>query len=223
MTEPSGKPTQKWRIALLIAAVVLTAVSCIDLPEYACEGGAIYLQHLGTLLLLLPLAADLKMRTFTIPVCICLFLFICLHILGARYLYSNVPYREWTERLFEVHIEEAEIHGNDFDRLVHFAFGVLLLPVFLRIAEKWLKIDNYAAALVTSWALVQSFSMLYEVFEWLLSTIVSPEDAECYNGQQGDMWDAQKDMFLALTGSTVTAAFLALRRGFIRAKERRRA
>ena len=223
MADSSDKRTQKWRIALLIAAVALTAVSCIDLPEYACEGGAIYLQHLGTLLLLLPLAADLKLRTFTIPVCVCLFLFICLHILGARYLYSNVPYREWAERFFEMHIEEAEIHDNDFDRLAHFAFGVLLLPLFLRIAEKWLKIDNYAAALVTAWALVQSFGMLYEVFEWLLSTVVSPEDAECYNGQQGDMWDAQKDLFLALAGSTVTAVFLGLCRCIIRARERRRA
>jgi putative membrane protein len=44
--------------------------------------------------------------------------------------------------------------------------------------------------------------MLYEVFEWLLTLLLSPKDADSYNGQQGDMWDAQKDMGLALLGSS---------------------
>jgi putative membrane protein len=43
--------------------------------------------------------------------------------------------------------------------------------------------------------------MFYEVFEWMLSIVLSPEDAESYNGQQGDYWDAQKDMALAFVGS----------------------
>jgi len=45
-------------------------------------------------------------------------------------------------------------------------------------------------------------SLIYELLEWNLTLMASPEDAETYNGQQGDLWDAQKDMALALLGST---------------------
>lgn len=223
MAEAADKRTQTVRIFLLVAAVILAAASCIDLPECSRGDNSLLLQHLGTLFLLLPLAADLKLRSFTTPVCVCLFIFICLHLLGARYIYSNVPYHRWAEQLFGIHLAKPGVHANQYDRLVHFAFGVLLLPLFLRVAEKWLKIGNFAAALVTAWALVQSFSLLYEVFEWLLTLIVDPMDAADFNGQQSDLWDAQKDMCLALIGSTATAAFLALRRLLVRAKNRREA
>ena len=53
--------------------------------------------------------------------------------------------------------------------------------------------------------MIQTGSMIYELFEWLLTIIVSSEAANNYNGQQGDMWDAQKDMALALVGSSISA------------------
>ncbi|MEM1249606.1 MAG: DUF2238 domain-containing protein, partial [Acidobacteriota bacterium] len=46
-------------------------------------------------------------------------------------------------------------------------------------------------------------SALYEIFEWLLTIVVAPGYAESYNVQQGDAWDAQKDMALALLGSAL--------------------
>ena len=52
-----------------------------------------------------------------------------------------------------------------------------------------------------AWLIIQTGSMIYELFEWLLTI------ADNYNGQQGDIWDAQKDMVLAMLGSTVMAAF----------------
>ena len=204
--------SQRTRIALLILTFLLAAASCVKAPDFAYDGGALWLQHLGTFVLALPLLADLKLRRLSLPVCIGLFLFTCLHILGARYLYSNVPYDRWAERFLNWHVELDEVHGNKFDRLVHFAFGLLMLPLFFQIARRWFGIGNFFHALFFAWLFVQSFSLLYEVFEWVLSEVMSPEDAEGYNGQQGDMWDAQKDMFLALLGSTVAAAFLTLRR-----------
>jgi len=45
--------------------------------------------------------------------------------------------------------------------------------------------------------------LFYEVFEWVLSLALSPEQADAYNGQQGDFWDAQKDMALAMLGAIV--------------------
>lgn len=53
-----------------------------------------------------------------------------------------------------------------------------------------------------AWLMIQTGSMIYELFEWLLTIVMTPDAADNYNGQQGDMWDAQKDMALALVGST---------------------
>ena len=60
-------------------------------------------------------------------------------------------------------------------------------------------------AVLVAWPMVQAGSLFYELFEWALTLVLSPEDAEGYNGQQGDMFDAQKDMALAMLGSTLIA------------------
>lgn len=56
-----------------------------------------------------------------------------------------------------------------------------------------------------------SSSLIYEWVEWLLAMGLSPEQAEAYNGQQGDMWDAHKDMLLALLGGMLGAVVFAKR------------
>lgn len=47
--------------------------------------------------------------------------------------------------------------------------------------------------------------MVYKLFEWLLTIVMSPEQADNYNALQGDAWDAQKDMALAMLGFTIMA------------------
>jgi putative membrane protein len=54
--------------------------------------------------------------------------------------------------------------------------------------------------------------MVYEVFEWGISVFLSPQDVEAYNGQQGDYWDAQKDMALALLGAILMILLLLVNR-----------
>ena len=67
------------------------------------------------------------------------------------------------------------------------------------------------AAVFVAWLLVQTGSMVYEIFEWQLAVHFSPETAEKYNGQQGDVWDAQKDMLLAMISSTFMAICYAIK------------
>ena len=71
---------------------------------------------------------------------------------------------------------------------------------------------NYMVAILFSWLAIQTGSMVYELFEWLLTILVSPEEADSYNGQQGDIWDAQKDMALAMIGSTIPALWYMCKR-----------
>ena len=66
---------------------------------------------------------------------------------------------------------------------------------------------KHVAAVFMAWLIIQTGSMVYELFEWLLTIVMSPELADNYNGQQGDIWDAQKDMVLAMLGSTIMAVW----------------
>ncbi|MEM9409411.1 MAG: DUF2238 domain-containing protein [Acidobacteriota bacterium] len=130
---------------------------------------------------------------------LCLVCFLALHVVGARYVYSNVPFGE---RLSWLALGGDLPTRNHYDRLVHLAFGFLLaLPIGEWALRRWraARLQAWVVALVTLLAV----SALYEIFEWLLTIVAAPGYAESYNGQQGDAWDAQKDMALALLGSAL--------------------
>lgn len=227
-----SKTTWYIKLSLLVTAVLLGIASCIGAPGYAYDGGCIILQHVGTVVLLIPLALELKRQRLTVPACVGLFLFICVHLIGARYLYSNVPYDEWAKTFLNLEIDikgnyeikavgTGVIHGNKFDRLVHFSFGLLLFPFAYQLMKRLMKGLTPFQALLFAWLFIQSASMIYELFEWALSLVLSPEHTEDYNGQQGDMWDAQKDMALALAGSTISALCIFFSEKMYRRPEKR--
>ncbi|MGE0413665.1 MAG: DUF2238 domain-containing protein [Verrucomicrobiales bacterium] len=131
------------------------------------------------------------------------FLFYYLHELGAHYTYSNVPYDVWWQSLFGRSLNEMMgWERNHFDRLVHFLYGLLLAypvrEIFLSLARArgfwgyFLPLD-----------LVLSSSALYELFEWAAAEIFAGDIGVAYVGAQGDFWDAQKDMALAMTGALI--------------------
>ncbi|WP_439275306.1 DUF2238 domain-containing protein [Psychrobacter sp. 1U2] len=133
-------------------------------------------------------------------------MFLIIHIIGARYLYSYVPYDEWTQWLFGISLND--IFGwqrNMYDRLVHFSYGLLLFAAMYDSLEHIFKVKSVKALIAITLMLNMSTSLLYELFEWSLAMTMSPEAAEAYNGQQGDMWDAHKDMALALFGGLIAA------------------
>ena len=140
--------------------------------------------------------------------------FTILHVIGARYIYSYVPYKELAVLLGMVDNRFFQDSRNHYDRLVHFSFGILLFPYLVYLCKKWFKHQRFIAVFM-AWLMIQTGSMMYELFEWLLTIVMSADAADCYNGQQGDMWDAQKDMALALLGSTVMLFCYMLRYAYM--------
>ena len=133
-----------------------------------------------------------------------IFCFMLLHVLGAHYTYSLVPYDKWSEWLFKMNITELfGFSRNHYDRLVHLSFGLLMAypvrEVFLRIASVkgiwgyYLPLDVMA-----------SFSVAYELLEFAIAVIIGGAAAATYNGEQGDVWDAHKDMFMAICGGIIS-------------------
>jgi putative membrane protein len=129
-------------------------------------------------------------------------LFLILHVYGSHYTYAFVPFGDTLGAWFGT-------DRNMFDRLMHLAFGLLFaLPIreALRNLQAKGLFWNYWLPL----CLVLSFSAAYEVMEWLTVLTVNPEVSVDFVGAQGDIWDAQKDMFLAGIGSfTTLTAILA--------------
>lgn len=124
-----------------------------------------------------------------------LFLFFTLHAIGAHYTYSEMPVGNWLR-------DELGWARNHYDRVVHFSFGLLLAgPLRELLAGVGVR-GRYLPSIVALHVLM-GWSGLYEVMEGLVAMVVSPELGAAFNGTQGDIWDAQKDMSLAVVGACI--------------------
>ncbi|WP_296404053.1 DUF2238 domain-containing protein [Psychrobacter sp.] len=171
-----------------------------------------YLLHqLGTVIFLAMVWACYRYLASTTTSFLLASLFILFHIIGARYLYSYVPYNDWSQLLIGIDINVwLGWERNMYDRLVHFCYGLLLLPLMKDVFGYLMPSLTIKAILLLVLQFNLASSALYELFEWMLGITLSPEDAEAYNGQQGDMWDAQKDMFLAFVGAIISSSIIYL-------------
>ncbi|MDH4098069.1 MAG: DUF2238 domain-containing protein [Nitrospira sp.] len=128
-------------------------------------------------------------------------LFLTLHAVGAHYTYAEVPLGLWMEAAFH-------LGRNHFDRIVHFSFGFLLaypMEELFRLGagvRGWLL---YYLPVMT----VLGLSGLWEIIESWVAGAVHPELGITYLGSQGDVWDAQKDIAVALYGALLCVTILA--------------
>lgn len=142
----------------------------------------------------------------------CLFLFLVLHSVGAHYTYSEVPYDRAFEQLTGRPLNELlGWERNHYDRLVHFAYGLLITPLALELYQAVAPPRGLWRWLLPLLFMV-SHSVLYELVEWSAAVVFGGDLGVAYLGTQGDAWDAQKDMALAAAGS-VLAILVAAARG----------
>lgn len=193
--------SQRLQLALVCSICGLLGLSLLD-PQFPVEQ---LLEHIPTVVSLGVILLGVRRRWWSTLAVVCLMAFAVLHIVGARYVYSLVPYDEVLRTTVGVSLHETfGLRRNHYDRLVHFLFGMLMpLPVAEVIARRSRipATDN----VVLSISFLTAFSGLYEVSEWLAAIVMSPDMAENYNGQQGDVWDPQKDMALAFLGNLLVA------------------
>jgi putative membrane protein len=197
-------PYRSWVLLVVLLALAASAIAPYDRRDWCLE----HLPTLAAIAFLVfyekrPGGVPLDNASYTL-----LFLFTALHVIGAHHLYMRVPYDAWCEATLGV--RPSDLFGasrNHYDRFVHFCFGLLVMPVFAELvhrhvtrARRW--------TIVVAIAFVGLVGKVYELAEWLIAIVMSPEAAEAYNGQQGDPFDAQKDMGLALLGSLAASPFV---------------
>ena len=181
--------TNKEGFALVLAGGVLLTLSGLaphDRPTWVLETFPIFLAA--------PLLIATARRFPLTPLAYRLiFLHALVLMLGAHYTYAHVPVGTWLQETFD-------LGRNHYDRLGHFMQGfapaviareILLRPSPLR-PGKWLFTLVAAVCL--------AISACYEFIEWAAAVILG-QGADAFLGTQGDPWDTQWDMFLALVGA----------------------
>lgn len=198
---------RRTKALLVIWVIFLLIITCIH-PVYPNE---IFLQHIPTVIMIaffiyVTIKNNLSNKAF-----LCLVLLITFHIIGARWNYSNTPYNQWIKSVsgFDLH-EFFGFKRNHYDRLVHFVYGLFMIIPASEIYNRWLNLPAKFSKHV-AFLFVLASSLVYELMEWGIAIVMSPEQAEAYNGQQGDWWDAQKDMALAMFGALLTLVILRLK------------
>lgn len=180
--------------------MLAAAALCIPLSAWgALYPGNTWLQ-VGPVAASLPFAwRALRRAPISNSSAACITAFVLLHLFAARWSYSFVPY--------DALVPALATERNHFDRLVHLAFGALAMAPVVEAGVRYWGLTQ-RMALVLAVLFVLAVGGLYEIFEWSLTLALAPEDAGAYNGEQGDMFDAQKDMALAGLGGLIALPFV---------------
>jgi putative membrane protein len=195
-------PGDRYPLALLVAFVaIFTALGLA--PSYREDW---LLENLLVFVALPLLLATYRRLRFSNFAYTCLFVFFVLHEIGAHYTYSEVPWREW----LAVVGDGAPAGRNHYDRFVHFAYGLLLMPAAFELITARMSPRGLWRWLMPV-LFIMSHSVIYELIEWLAALRFGGDLGVAYLGTQGDVWDAQKDMALATFGAVIGLAVVAIR------------
>lgn len=133
-----------------------------------------------------------------------IFVFLCLHEVGAHYTYAMVPYDQWFEALTGKGLNERlGWDRNHYDRVIHLSYGILITYPMREIVLRISRVQGFWAYLLPVLVVI-STSTLFELLEWAAALFFGGDLGVAYLGTQGDVWDAHKDMLLAAIGSLTT-------------------
>ncbi len=189
--------TRREPAILLIATIVALIVSRVG----ALEPGT-WLLEVAPILIVAPILV-LTARRFPLTPLVYRLLFVhaLILMLGGHYTYAKVPLGFWAQDAFG-------LARNHYDRVGHLAQGfvpaMLAREVLLRRSP--LKRGKWLGFLVVCVCL--ALSATYELIEWL-AAVLGGSAADAFLGTQGDVWDTQWDMFMALIGATSALLLLS--------------
>ena len=122
-------------------------------------------------------------------------------MVGAKYTYAEVPWFSWLR-------DEFGLARNYYDRLGHFVQGFVPAMVAREVLLRNAVLPRGPWLFFLVACVCLAISATYEFVEWWVA-LASGEAAQAFLGTQGDVWDTQWDMFLALVGAIVAQVLLA--------------
>ena len=181
-------------MAVWIVALIATGTSPHDRVTWFLEAAPV--------LIAMPLLLATRER---FPFTTLAYVLICIHglilLLGAKYTYAQVPAGHWVQ-------EWLGLERNPYDRFGHLAQGFIPAIVAREILIRTFRLapGGFLFFLVVCIAL--ALSACYEIIEWWTALALG-QGADHFLGTQGDEWDTQWDMFLALLGAVFSQGVLS--------------
>lgn len=127
--------------------------------------------------------------------------FFMFHTVGGHYTFERTPFDLFNNLLSRLHFDFIfPDNRNNFDRVGHFLVGILAYPIaelFLR--KRW--VLNIPTAFFLGIIALGFWGASYEIIEMYYAISEGGESGASFLGSQGDIWDAQKDMFLDILGA----------------------
>jgi len=163
--------------------------NCIDTKDWFIENILVFLFAIYVMI-------NYRHFKFSDASYACFFLFLLLHIFGAQYAYTKNPLGSYFQTAYQ-------LWRNPYDRIVHFSFGLLLsyplrdiLINKVNVKGKW----QYILPV----EIIISLACTFELIEWMVAELTTKETGETYVATQGDVWDAHKDIAVAIAGAAIT-------------------
>lgn len=176
-------------LMLLICGLILLALTAIhphDYPTWWMETAPIFIA--------VPvLIATYKRYTLTPVVFRLLFVHALILMVGGHYTYAEVPLGYWMEDWFG-------FVRNDYDKIGHFAQGFVPALLFRELLLRSSPLERGKLLLTLVTACCLAVSATYELIEWFAAVTLG-QGADAFLGTQGDPWDTQTDMLMALIGA----------------------
>ena len=122
-------------------------------------------------------------------------------VIGGHYTYAEMPFFNWLQDTFE-------LSRNYYDRLGHFVQGFVPAIIVREILLRKSPLQPGRLLFFIVVCICLAISATYEFIEWGVA-IASGSEAEAFLGTQGDVWDTQWDMLLALIGAIISLLFLS--------------
>ena len=134
------------------------------------------------------------------------YFFVFLHmfilIYGGYYTYAETPLGNWAQ-------EEFRLSRNHYDRVGHVALGVFPAFIIREVLLRKTPLRKGGWLYFIIICIVLAVAAFWELLEWWTTLFVAPDVGIAFLGSQGDIWDAQWDMFLALIGAIVALPILS--------------
>ncbi len=190
--------TNKWLIGFCIiffSIWISTLIGTSDMANWCMENALVFI-------FLAYLIFTYNRHQFSDVSYLLITIYLSLHVYGAKYSYANNPFGFWLQ-------DVLGSERNNYDRIVHFSFGFLLAYPMRELFLNYLKFPNWVAWVLPI-EITLSISAFYELIEWWVADIFFPAQGAAYLGSQGDIWDAQKDIFLAVTGAVLATTIVSI-------------
>jgi putative membrane protein len=187
---------ESWFLLCLgLAALAVSGISPKDRLTWLMEALPV--------MVAIPTLAYLNLRNPLTPVLYRLmFLAACFILVGAHYTYAEVPLGFWVQ-------DALGTSRNHYDRWGHALLGVVMAMLAREILIRYSPLKRGAWLFFSCVCFAVAVGACYEFAEWWAALVLGESDADAFLAMQGDEWDTQWDMFLAMAGAVAALLVFA--------------